>query len=292
MAVSLLSARIRVPAIVDTLPCPSSAVSSRATSVTRTPVSAGALPAPAGAPACVTAFQSIVWAAAFFNSTSTTRTSICTWRCTRSWTASRYTATRSSRSGKSVTCSSPALRSRLNVARSDSSPDAFGEIREQVGGGARDLRRSCHRLRRAERRRAGPRGRDVVDVEQAGFRLALEDTDEAAVDRVGKAERLKNEAQRLPHGHVLQVADECAADARNPGSCSSSCRCTSWSSRSWIATDCVNVRLNVRLSRSAASSRSSTCVNGRDGMRPGGNAAWAGRGSAGTGAWTGGGTSG
>ena len=44
------------------------------------------------------------------------------------------------------------------------------------------------------RRRAGPLGRDVVDVEQAGFQLALEDTDEPAVDRVVKAERLNDEA--------------------------------------------------------------------------------------------------
>ncbi len=62
--------------------------------------------------------------------------------------------------------------------------------------------------------RAGPPGCNVIDVKQPYLRLALENTDESAVDPVLEAERRKNRIEGAPDGHVLQLADERPADRR------------------------------------------------------------------------------
>ena len=124
IAGSLFSVSSRGAATVTTFPCTASRSSSLAASVTRSAVSArrgGAARSPGALAGAAAAAQSIPGAFSSVSSTSTTRASIWTWRCTRSCTASRYVDTRSSRSGKSVTCSSPDLRSTLNAARSESS---------------------------------------------------------------------------------------------------------------------------------------------------------------------------
>ena len=66
-------------------------------------------------------------------------------------------------------------------------------------------------------------GRDVVEVEDARLRLAPEHADDAAVEREVEAERLQDQAERLPDGDVLQLADERAAD-RGSGTTLRSCR--------------------------------------------------------------------
>ena len=57
--------------------------------------------------------------------------------------------------------------------------------------------------------------RRVVDVEEARFGFAMKNADERAVDRVVEAERRQDQAERLPHGDALQLADERAR--RLPG---------------------------------------------------------------------------
>ena len=126
-------------------------------------------------------------------------------------------ATRSSRSGKSVTCSRPALRSTLNVACSDSSVcTPLASSREHVGPGrARHARGRCRRRRRRRPSTSPVRSvGDVVDVEDARLGLAPEHADERAVDRVVEAERRQDQAERLADGDVLQLADERAGDRR------------------------------------------------------------------------------
>ena len=123
---SLLSVSSRGVATIVTLPCASSADMSFVRSVTRSPagiVRAAARGAGESGPAicAATAAQSTPIAFPSAGSTSMMRASIRTCRCTRSCTASRYSETRSSRSGKSVTCSRPAFRSTLNEACSVSS---------------------------------------------------------------------------------------------------------------------------------------------------------------------------
>ncbi len=136
--------------------------------------------------------------------------SICTWRCTRSWTVSRYSATRSSRSGKSVTCTSPARRSMLNDrVRRQEHLHAAGDVAEHIGGGVAGNRcRAASRRCAADQRAAGARRRQIVDVEQTRLRRAPSHLDERPVHPVVETQRPQDQSQRLAHRDVLQLADE------------------------------------------------------------------------------------
>ena len=126
---------------------------------------------------------------------------------------------RSRRSGKSVTCSSPALRSRLKLALSDNSvwtPPVRSAKRSALVTVDTLAELTCARIDRAaaKRRRAAALGRDVIDVENARVSFAREDANEPGIDAVIEAERGKDRIERLPDGHVLQLTDERTVDRR------------------------------------------------------------------------------
>ena len=106
------------------------------------------------------------------NETSKTRATIRTWRMARNCTASTYTPTWSSRSEKSVTCTSPAARS--TCRRPDAESNSLHAFRKLVERSDSDGRRQARRgnPRRRPRRyfecRAATFGaRSEIHVEQA-----------------------------------------------------------------------------------------------------------------------------
>ena len=125
----------------------------------------------------------------------------------------RARAVRGSRSPAAA----PALRSTLNVARSDSSvctpfrTSPNRSVPRRVVTRAKLPPSDAAPIVDAPARSVG----NVVDVEDPCLGCAPEDADERAVDGVVEAERRQDQVERLPHGDVLQFADERLGDVRD-----------------------------------------------------------------------------